>query len=172
MIKTQVDPETGDTLPPFGVEDGTTEDATAPYKKIRGGGVEQNAMFLIKASAPINTEAYTYAQSQISSGRIKFLIDEQEAKVKLMSTKRGQSMSIDERNEYLVPFVETTILKEQMANLVQHNEGVNIILKQNSRGIKKDKFSAFIYGLLYIKRTEDHRRKRKSRDLSDFMFFS
>ena len=38
-----------------------------------------------------------------------------------------------------------------MLNLVESNEGVNIILKQASRGIKKDKFSAFIYGLYYIK---------------------
>jgi hypothetical protein len=38
-----------------------------------------------------------------------------------------------------------------MLNLVQENEGVNIILKQSSRGIKKDKFSALEYALYYIK---------------------
>jgi hypothetical protein len=38
-----------------------------------------------------------------------------------------------------------------MLNLVEDNEGVNIILKQSSRGIPKDKFSAFEYGLYYIK---------------------
>ena len=31
------------------------------------------------------------------------------------------------------------------------NEGINIILKQANRGIRKDKFSAFEYGLYYIK---------------------
>lgn len=172
MTKSQIDPQTGDTLPPFGVEDGTAEDATEPYKKIKGSGVEENALFLVKANAPINTEAFTYAQTQMGSGKIKFLIDEQQAKVKLMSTKRGQAMTIDERNDYLVPFVETTILREQMANLVQENEGVNIILKQNSKGIKKDKFSAFAYGLLYIKRQQDKDRKRKKRNISDFLFFT
>ena len=59
-----------------------------------------------------------------------------------------------------------------MLNLVEENEGVNIILKQSSRGIKKDKFSAFIYGLYYIKQEEDHKKKRRSRNISDFMFFS
>jgi len=87
----------------------------------------------------------------MSSGKIKFLIDESEAKAKMMETKAGQNMSVDQRNDYLRPFVLTTILREQMLNLVEDNQGVNIILKQDSRGIKKDKFSAFVYGLYYIK---------------------
>ena len=46
-------------------------------------------MYLIKANAPINTEAHTYVQTQMSSGKIKFLIDENQAKTKLLSTKAG-----------------------------------------------------------------------------------
>jgi hypothetical protein len=55
---------------------------------------------------------------------------------------------------------------------VEENEGVNIILKQDNRSIKKDKFSAFIYGLYYIKKEEDRSRKRKKRDISQMLFFS
>ncbi len=120
------------------------------YKKIKGPGVEENAMYLIKANAPINTDCYSYVQTQISSGKVKFLIDETQAKAKLMETKVGQNMSPSQRNEYLRPFVLTDALKAQMINLVQDNEGVNIILKQSSRSIAKDKFSAFMYGLYYI----------------------
>ena len=172
MTKAQVDPETGDDLPPFGVADGTAEDTVNLYKKIKGVGVEENAMYLIKANAPINTEAYSYAQTQMSSGKVKFLIDEQAAKVKLLSTKTGQNYNADQRAEYLRPFTLTSILRDQMLNLVEENEGVNIILKQSNRGIKKDKFSAFIYGLYYIKKQEDLLRRRKKRDVSKLMFFS
>ena len=172
MTKAQIDPETGDDLPPFGVDGGTAEDTIELYKKIKGPGVEENAMYLIKANAPINTEAYSYAQTQMSSGKVKFLIDEQVAKTKLMSTKKGQAYNSDQRNEYLKPFVLTTILREQMLNLVEENEGVNIILKQSNRSIKKDKFSAFVYGLYYIKQEEDRKRKRKKRDISRMLFFS
>ena len=172
MIKAQVDPETGETLPPFGVAGGTAEDTMATYKKYKSDDMEKDAMYLIKANAPINTEAYTYAQSQMSSGKVKFLIDEATAKSKLMGTKVGQNMSIDQRNEYLRPFVLTGILREQMLNLVEDNEGVNIILKQSSKSIKKDKFSAFIYGLYYIKQEEDRKKKRRGRDISKMMFFS
>lgn len=172
MTKTQVDPDTGEDLIPFGVSGGTTQDAIEPYKKIRGTGVEENAMFLMRANANINTEAHTYVQTQMYSGKIRFLVDENQAKVKLMSLKRGQQMNADERADYLRPFVATTILREQTLNLIQDNEGINIILKQSSRSIKKDKFSAFEYALYYIKQEEDLKKKRRKRNIKDFMFFS
>ena len=172
MTKAQIDPETGDELPPFGVEGGTSEDAIEPYKKIRGAGVEENALYLIKANAPINTEAHSYVQTQMFSGKIKFLIDENQAKSKLLTTKAGQEMDAVKRNERLQPFVLTTLLRNQMLNLVEDNEGVNIILKQSSRSVPKDKFSAFEYGLYYIKQDEDRKRKRKKRNISEMMFFS
>ena len=172
MTKGQEDPETGEYLPPFGVEGGTSEEFNEQYKKIKGPGVEENAMYLIKANAPINTEAHTYVQTQLFGGKIKFLIDEGQAKTKLMTTKMGQEMDAAKRAEYLQPFTLTTILREQMLNLVEDNEGVNIILKQSSRGIPKDKFSAFEYGLYYIKQDEDRKRKKKKRSISDLMFFS
>ena len=88
-----------------------------------------------------------------------------------MSTKVGQNMNIDERNEYLRPFILTSILKEQMLNLVEENEGINIILKQSNRSVKKDKFSAFIYGLYYISQEEEKKKKRSGRNITDFLFF-
>ena len=172
MTKAQVDPETGESLPPFGVSGGTVEDAIEPYKKIKGPGIENDAMYLIKANLAINTEAHTYVQTQMYSGKVKFLIDETQAKVKLMGTKVGQNMSPEKRTEHLWPFTQTTILKEQMLNLVEENEGTNIILKQSNKSIKKDKFSAFEYGMYYIKQEEDRLKKRKKRDISNFMFFS
>ena len=89
-----------------------------------------------------------------------------------MSTKVGQAMDMNKRAEYLKPFTLTTILREQMLNLIEENEGVNIILKQSSKSIKKDKFSAFEYGLYYIKQEEDKKRKRGKRNIADMMFFT
>ena len=169
MVKAQ-ETDDGEYLPPFGIDN----DEQGVYKAYFRGvsDVQKDAIFQIKANAPINTQAYSYAQTQMSSGKIKFLIDEAEAKAKMMETKTGQNMSIDQRNEYLRPFVLTTVLREQMLNLVEDNQGVNIILKQDSRSIKKDKFSAFVYGLYFIKQQEDRLRKRKKRDISKFAFFT
>jgi len=81
-------------------------------------------------------------------------------------------MKPEERAEYLKPFTLTSILKEEMMNLREENEGVNIILKQANKGIKKDKFSAFEYGLYYIKQEEDRKRKKRKKKFSDMLFMN
>jgi hypothetical protein len=89
MVKPQVNPETLEIMPDFGVYGGTQEDAVQEYKKYRTAQTEQDALYLLKASAPINTEAHTITRSNLSSGKVKFLIDERIAKQKLMNTKIG-----------------------------------------------------------------------------------
>ena len=81
-------------------------------------------------------------------------------------------MTTDKRADYLKPCTLTSILEEEMMNLREENEGVNIILKQSTKGIRKDKFSAFEYGLYYIKQEEEKLKKRKHHNISDMMFFS
>ena len=168
MVKSQDDSETNDHFPDFGV----INDEEQFYKKFRTDETEYDAMYLLKANAPINTEAHANAQSQMSSGKVKFLIDERTAKNKLMGTKIGNSMKPEERAEYLKPFTLTSILREEMLNLREENEGVNIILKKANKSIAKDKFSAFEYGLYYIKQEEDSKKKKKRGKISDYMFLN
>ena len=172
MVKPQVNPDTLEVMPDFGVYGGTQEDAAQEYKKYRTNSTEQDALYLIKASAPINTEAHTIARSNLSSGKVKFLIDERVAKQKLLNTKVGQNMKPEERANYLKPFTLTSILKEEMMNLREENEGVNIILKQANRGIRKDKFSAFEYGLYYIKQEEESKKRKKKFNAKEWAFYT
>ena len=166
MIKSQTD-EVGDFYPDFGV----ANDEEMYYKKYRTANTEYDALYLIKANAPINSEAHANVRTQIQAGKVKFLIDEKMAREKLLGTKLGQAMKPEERAEYLKPFNLTSILKEEMLNLREENEGLNIILKRANKSIQKDKFSAFEYGLYYIKQEEDSKKKKKF-NVKDFMFMS
>ena len=168
MVKPQLNPDTGDSFPDFGIYN----DEEGYYKKYRTAACEQDAVYIIKANAPINTEAHANARSQLSSGKVKMLIDERVAKTKLMGTKMGQTMTPEERAEYLKPFTLTSILKEEALNLREENEGVNIILKQANRGLKKDKFSAFEYGLYYIKQEEETKKKKKKFNAKEWQFYN
>lgn len=172
MVKKQIDPETGDILPDFGVYDGTQADAVQTYKKYRTDITEQDALYLLKANGPVNTECHSNAQAQLSSGKVKFLIDEKTAKEKLLGTQKGQKMKSEERAEYLKPFTLTGILREELLNLREENEGINIILKQANRAIKKDKVSAFEYGLYYIKQEEERKKKKKRFNAKEWAFFN
>ena len=167
MIKSQED-KNGDFYPDFGVEN----DDDGYYKKYRTQNTEFDALFILKANAPINTECHSNAQTQLAAGKVKFLIDERSAKEKLLGTQKGQKMKPEERAEYLKPFTLTSILKDEMMNLREENEGVNIILKQANRGIKKDKFSAFEYGLYYIKQDEDKKKRKKKFNAKDWAFYN
>lgn len=167
MVKSQID-SVGDYYPPFGVYN----DDDKFYKKFRTNDTEDDAIYTIKANAPINTEAYSIVQSQIESGKVKFLIEEKIAKNKLLGTSAGKAMTPEQRDEYLIPYTLTSILKEEMLNLREENEGVNIILKQANKGIKKDKFSALCYGLYYIKQEEDNKKKRKKFSAKEWCLFN
>ena len=168
MVKAQTDPVTNDVYPDFGVYN----DEEQYYKKYRTDNTEDNAMYIIKANAPLNTEAHSNAQVQLTSGKVKLLIDERVAKTKLLGTKVGQNMKPEERAEYLKPFTLTSILKDEMLNLREENEGVNIILKQYNKGIRKDKFSAFEYGLYYIKQEEENKKKKKKFNAAEWKLFN
>ena len=168
MVKSQIDPDTNEFFADFGVYN----DEEKFYKKFQTDDCEQDAIYIIKATAPINTEAHATVQTQLSSGKIKFLEDERVAKTKLLGTKLGQNMSPEQRAAYLRPFTLTSILKEEMMNLREENEGVNIILKMANRGIGKDKFSAFEYGLYYIRVEEDSKKKKKKFNASEWKFFN
>jgi len=58
MVKSQTDTELGITYPDFGVYGGTQDDAVDAYKKYKTANTEQEAMYLIKANAPVNTDAH------------------------------------------------------------------------------------------------------------------
>jgi hypothetical protein len=76
---------TGEFFTDFGIYN----DADDYYKKFRTPDTEEEAIYVIKANAPINTEAHANAQVQMNSGKVKLLIDERAAKTKLLSTKVG-----------------------------------------------------------------------------------
>ena len=163
-----IDPDTGETLYNWGVYN----DEDNRYRNLITENTIHDAMYIMKANTPLNSEMYAYVQSEINAGRVNFLVDEQIAKNKLLSQAQGKKMSAAQRADYLAPYVKTSALKEQMCNLIQENEGANIILKQSSKKIPKDKFSALQYGLYYCKLQEDRSTKRRMRDLSGFMFFN
>jgi hypothetical protein len=75
----------GEIMPDFGIYN----DDEGFYKKFRTNETELDAVYAIKANAPLNTEAYATVKSQIESGKLKLLIDGRTALTKLLGTKMG-----------------------------------------------------------------------------------
>lgn len=123
---------------------GVYNDESGQFKKKRTKNCELDALYVIKANLGLNTEAHSIAQTEVQSGKVRFLINERTAQERLLGTKLGQGMTPERRAEYLKPFTLTSILRDEMINLRQENEGINIILKSTNKRIGKDKFSALI----------------------------
>ncbi len=175
LVLRNTDDGTREEYPPFGIMQET--DPERHYAKMYRDDpeTEKDAIYIMKANAEINSEAYVNLQSQMGSGALRLLIDERTAKAKMLATKVGSEMSPTQRGEYLVPYTLTSILKEEMMNLSQKdNSGVSnkVTLEKVTRAIGKDKFSALIYGLYYIKMLEEKDKKKKKFKVTDMCFGS
>ena len=164
------DNRTGEEFPAFGV----INDDDGEFRRLQKSEpmVYKDVLYIIKANSEINDICHTNVLAQMGSAKIKFLADERTAKAKLLGTKRGQAMEIQERSDFLRPFMLTSILKTEMMNLIEKKDGKNLYLERSNKSIPKDKFSAFEYGLYYIKITEDEGRKRRKVSVKDMMFYS
>lgn len=122
-------------------------------------------LYGLKANGPLKSKIHGNAYAKLSSGTVRFLIKEQEAKSALMATKVGQKMSVYKRVERLMPHEMTTKLFEEMANLRLKRTGVStdIVLEQINTRYPDDKYMSFVYGLWRIKEMEEEYTQKRRR---------
>ena len=169
MIKPQYD-EMGNYLPAYGFINDEN------YKIIQPKDAPK-ILYGIKANNQLNSKIHGNCYSRLTSGLVRFLIKEQEAKSSLLATKKGQKMTVEQRVIRLMPHEMTTKLFEEMSNLRLKRTGasLDIVLERINSRFPKDKYSSFSYGLWRIKELEEeyyktsHRKRRGKRQL---IFFS
>ena len=159
MVIETFDNKTGEMLPAFGSYN------DEELKKVQPNEAPQIINVLI-ANVSLNTEVYSITYSEIMSGHVRLLIEENEAKAKLMATKTGQKMTLDKRVSKLMPYEMTTRLIEEIGNLrikSNVNSGKNIMIERINKEIQKDRFSAMSYGLYSIRLMEEKEAKKTKR---------
>ena len=131
-------------------------------------------IFLLRATNSLNSKIHGNCFYKINSGKVMFLTKEQEIKTKLMASKKGQKMTLEERTARLMPHEMTTRLFEEMCNLKMKANGLDINLEQINTNVMKDKFSSLEYGLWRIAELETIAMKKKSKKFGDkkYAFYS
>lgn len=126
-------------------------------------------IFNIKANTTINSEMYSNLYIQINSGNLRLLANERIVKEKLLATKKGQRMNYLVREKFLLPYVMTSRLIDEMNNLKLKTSGAvgQVSVEQISRRINKDRVSALSYGLYRIKYYEDREVRKKKTGMTD-----
>ena len=168
LIKPHYD-EMGNLLPAYGFINDDN------YKQIQPKDAPK-ILYGIKANQSLNSKIHGNCYSRLTSGLVRFLIKEQEAKSSLLATKTGQKMTTEERVMRLMPHEMTTKLFEEMSNLRLKRTGssLDIVLERINSRFPKDKYSSFSYGLWRIKELEEesysrsHRRRVPGRKLVFF----
>jgi len=133
-------------------------------KKVQPADASKIINVLI-ANASLNSEIFSITYSEIVSGHVRLLIEENEAKSRLMATKIGQKMSLDKRVAKLMPYEQTTRLIDEIGNLrlKTATSSKNIAVERINKDIQKDRFSAMSYGLYSIHQMEEEAMKKNKR---------
>lgn len=157
MTKTQYTEE-GEYLPPYGFHNDTEFLKTQPKDAER-------ILYSLKANGPLKSKIHGNTYSRLSGGLVRFLIKEQDAKSALLSTKKGQRMTVEQRVKRLMPHEMTTKLFEEMANLRLKRTGstTDIVLEQINSRFPDDKYMSFAYGLWRIKELEEEYNRKQRR---------
>lgn len=104
----------------------------------------------------------------ITNHRVKLLVSQSQAKNTFNKVKDSEKIV-----QGLLPFTMTDLLVEEIMNLEYKASGNDTQVKQISKSITKDKFSALEYALMYthLEEKKNQRRKREVYDPSQLFMF-
>ena len=160
MYREQYD-EIGNVYPPYGFMN------DEEYKKVQPKTAPQ-ILWAMRANGKLKSDINSTVYSRLTSGMVRFLITEQDARTALLATKQGQRMSFEQRTRRLLPHEMTTKLFEEAANLRLRRAGnaTDIVLEPINTRFPDDKYYSFAYGLWRIKELEEKETKKRARNPS------
>lgn len=171
MMQENYDKDTGIVYGPYNVDNIKEYPIYTSEQKIGA----PNKLFLIKTNQHSAGGIHTNAYKELFSGRVNLLVDPKVARDKLLSTEKGARMGIVERDRYLAPYKNTTLLIDETSNIKIKKHTVGFLVERIDSSKEKDTFSALEYGLFYITEEERKYYERKRRPKSRFsqaMFIS
>lgn len=101
----------------------------------------------------------------IANHDLKLLISENTIK------EKSKSKDYEKLGEKLAPYVETSLFVDEVMNLTYEAQGHNTKVKQVSKQMDKDRYSAVSYGLYYIYLEEQKNQQRKKESFGNAKSF-
>jgi hypothetical protein len=111
------------------------------------------------------SDIHNHFMNCISNHQVKFLQTEIAARQSI------KNKSVEKQTEALMPYIMTDLLQEELMNLEYVQSGTQTKVKQISKGIGKDRFSAIEYGLFYISQLEKKNKVRQEENIDVANFF-
>ena len=139
LIRDIVDPATGEL---YGALSCCNDKAMADRCKVARA---PEVIWSIKGNAAFNNEICLLLRSGFKQGKINLLISEQEAEETLKGRIKGfNRLAADEQVMYKMPYINTTLLVNELVKLEYDIKGTNIKIKERT-GMRKDRYSSLAY---------------------------
>lgn len=123
----------------------TTVDARDPMAARCKNRNAKRCVWSIKATASFNNDIAVQLRNDFSVGKINLLTDEYTAEKNMLEhIPKYRKYSSEQRVDAKMPFVQTTLLVNELISLKYEVNGLNIKLKEQS-GMRKDRYSSIAY---------------------------
>ena len=153
-IKPQYDSDYGIT---YDAMTCVNDDNMASRCRVKGAN---KVIWSIKASADFNTKAALLLRAGFQGGHINLLQTEYEAEENLTKIKGYTKMSQREKIMLKLPYLQTSLLVNELINLEHEVKGTNIKITERS-GMRKDRYSSAMMNYYVCKQLELQLRPKK-----------
>lgn len=156
IIRDQYDTLTGEI---YGALSSCNNDEMAERCKVR---TSKKVVWCIKATADFNSNAATLLRAGFQNGNINLLQNEIESEDVIKKVSGYKNMSAKEKDDLKLPYIQTSMLINEMINLEHEIINNKVKLKERS-GMRKDRWSSLLYNY-YITQTLANKLKPDRND--------
>lgn len=154
LIKDIVDPDTGEIYPAISCCNNTE---MASRCAVIGA---EKVIWAIKASSQFNSDCAVFLREAFKSGRVRLLTTEYDADECLGEIKGYNSLSPIEKEQLKLPYINTTLLVDELTKLQHEESGGKIRISEKS-GMRKDRYSSLTYNYYVAMQIENKMNKRQ-----------
>ena len=154
------DPETGEVFPALM----TCNNADLAARCVTRDA--KKAIWAIMGSAKFNSDVALLLREGFRSGRIRLLLNEYDGEEELGKIKGFTSLPIEQRAELMLPYINTTLLINELVNL-NHDENNGLVKLSERSGMRKDRYSSLSYNYYVALELEKEARRKSARNVEN-----
>jgi hypothetical protein len=163
LVRDIVDPDTGEIYPALSC---CNDQDMADRCTTKGA---DKVIWSIKANAKLNSDCAVLLREGFRSGKIRLLETEYDAESLLGDIKGYNSLSPAEKVRLQMPYVNTTLLINELVKL-QHEDAGGRVRVYERTGMRKDRYSSLSYNYYVALQIESKMGKKRGNDSSQEIF--
>lgn len=106
---------------------------------------ERKVIWAVMGNSKFNSDCAILLREGFRSGYIRLPIKEYDAEAMMMEDLKGfGSLTMQDRLEFMLPYVNTTLLVDELVNL-QHEESSGLVRISEKSNMRKDRYSSLSY---------------------------